>query len=362
MSARSPLRVLVLVHTDLVPPPDADELVAKAAAASPDKPADPIPWRAEHDVLRALKRLGHDAHCLGVQSDLGVIRSAIEVLKPQVAFNLLEEFHGVGVYDQHVVSYLELLRVPYTGCNPRGLTLARDKVLTKKILAWHRIRTPDFAHFPLGRKVVRPRRLGFPLLVKSVSEEASKGIAQASIVHNDEKLAERVAFVQGKVGSDALAEQYIEGRELYVGVLGNQRLRVLPAWELTFSNLPEATENIATERVKWNAAYQKKLGVKTGPAEGLPDGLEPKLQSLCRRVFRALSLSGCARMDLRLAPDGGVWFLEANPNPNLERGEDLALSAKAAGLSYSTLVQRLLALALEYRAEWKAAQAAEAQG
>jgi D-alanine-D-alanine ligase len=359
MVARQPLRVLVLMHTDLVPPPDADEQVARAAAAPADKPVDPVPWRAEYDVLRALKRLGHDAQCLGVQSDLGVIRSAIDFLHPHIAFNLLEEFHGVGVYDQHVVSYLELLKVPYTGCNPRGLTLARDKVLTKKILAYHRIRTPDFAHFPIGRKVVRPRRLSFPLLVKSVSEEASKGIAQASIVHSDEKLVERVAFMHGKVGTDALVEQYIEGRELYVGVLGNQRLRVLPTWEMTFSNLPEATENIATERVKWDAAYQKKLGVKTGPAASLPEGLLPRLESLCRRVYRSLSLSGCARMDLRLSPDGGMWFLEANPNPNLERGEDLALSGKAAGLSYTELIQRLLALGLEYRAAWKVAAAAE---
>ena len=359
MSPRAALRVLVLVHTDLVPPPDADEQVARAAAAPPDKPVDPFPWRAEYDVLRALKRLGHAAHCLGVQADLGVIRSAIEVLKPHIAFNLLEEFHGVGVYDQHVVSYLELLKVPYTGCNPRGLTLARDKVLTKKILAWHRIQTPDFAHFPMGRKAVRPRRLAYPLLVKSVSEEASRGIAQASIVHSDDKLVERVGFVHDKVGSDALAEQYIDGRELYVGVLGNQRLRVLPPWELTFSNLPEATEPIATARVKWDAKYQRKVGVKTGPAESLPNGSAARLQSMCRRVFRALSLSGCARMDLRLAPDGGLWFLEANPNPNLERGEDLALSAKAADLSYTELIQRLLMLGIEYRAAWKVAAAAE---
>ena len=358
MVARPPLRVLVLVHTDLVPPPDADEQVAHATAAPPDKPADPLTWRAEYDVLRALERLGHEAHCVGVQSDLGVIRSAIDVFRPDVAFNLLEEFHGVGVYDQHVASYLELLKVPYTGCNPRGLTLARDKVLTKKILAWHRVRTPDFAHFPAGRRVARPRRLPFPLLVKSVSEEASTGIAQASIVHSDEKLAERVAFVHERVGGDALAEHYIEGRDLYVGVLGHERLRVLPAWELCFDSLPPDTEPIATARVKWDASYQRKLGVRTGLAS-LPEGLEPRLAALCRRVYRALSLSGCARMDLRLAPDGTPWFLEANPNPNLERNEDFALSAQQAGMNYSSLIDRLLALALDYRAEWKATASAE---
>jgi D-alanine-D-alanine ligase len=357
MVARPPLRVLVLVHTDLVPPPDADEQVARAAAAS--KPVDPLPWRAEYDVIRALKGLGHEPLCVGVQSDLGVIRSAIDVFRPDVAFNLLEEFHGVGVYDQHVASYLELLRVPYTGCNPRGLTLARDKVLTKKILAWHRIRTPAFAHFPAGRKVARPRRLPFPLLVKSVSEEASTGIAQASIVHSDEKLAERVSFVHEKLGGDALAEQYIDGRELYVGVIGHERLRVLPPWELSFDSLPPDTEPIATARVKWDASYQRKVGVRTGPAENLPEGLPPKLQSLCRRVYRALSISGCARMDLRLAPDGTPWFLEANPNPNLEQDEDFARSAGAAGLDYAALIERLLALAMDYRAEWKATAAAE---
>jgi D-alanine-D-alanine ligase len=356
MVARTPLRVLVLVHTDLVPPPDAEEQILRAGAAS--KPLDPLPWRAEYDVMRALRSLGHEALCVGVQSDLGVIRSAIDVFRPDVAFNLLEEFHGVGVYDQHVASYLELLRVPYTGCNPRGLTLARDKVLTKKILAWHRIRTPDFAHFPAGRKVARPRRLPFPLLVKSVSEESSTGIAQASIVHSDEKLIERVAFVHERLGGDALAEQYIEGREIYVGVIGHERLRVLPPWELSFEKLPPDTEPIATARVKWDASYQRKVGVKTGPAGELPEGLEPRLQSLCRRVYRALSLSGCARMDLRLAPDGTPWFLEANPNPNLEQDEDFALSASAAGLDYAALIERLLTLARDYRAEWKAAAAA----
>ena len=357
MVARPPLRVLVLVHTDLVPPPDADEQVARATGAS--KPPDPAPWRAEYDVIRALKGLGHEVLCVGVQSDLGVIRSAIDVFRPDVAFNLLEEFHGVAVYDHHVVSYLELMKRHYTGCNPRGLTLARDKVLTTKILAWHRIRTPDFAHFPAGRKVARPRRLPFPLLVKSVSEEASTGIAQASIVHSDEKLAERVAFVHEKVGGDALAEQYIEGRELYVGVLGHERLRVLPAWELCFDSLPPDAEPIATARVKWDASYQRKVGVRTGPAEKLPEGLQPRLQALCRRVYRALSLSGCARMDLRLAPDGTPWFLEANPNPNLEQDEDFALSAREAGLGYAALIERLLALAIDYRAEWKAAAAAD---
>jgi D-alanine-D-alanine ligase len=343
MRARGSLRVLVLMHEDLVPPADP--------AAAPEK--ERALWQAELDVLTALRRLGHECRALGVQSDLGAIREAIESWQPDITFNLLEEFHGVAVYDQHVVSFLELMRKPYTGCNPRGLTLARDKVLCKKLLSWHRIRVPGFAVYPLGRKVTPPRRLPYPLFVKSVNEEASLGIAQASIVHSDEKLAERVAFVHEQLGTDALVEQYVEGRELYVGMLGNGRVATLPTWELAFDNLPDDTAPIATARVKWDRKYQRKLGVRTGPAADLPEGLAQGIPRLCRRVWSALGLSGYARVDLRLAPDGQVYVLEANPNPNLQADEDFAAAAAAAGLEYKRLVRRLLALGLAYRAEWK---------
>ncbi len=152
-------------------------------------------------------------------------------------FNLLEQFHGETIYDQNVASYLELMRVPYTGCNPRGLMLARGKDLSKKLVHYHRIPVPAFAVFPMRRKVKRPTRLALPLIVKSLSEDGSRGISQASVVDTDEKLAERVAFIHEQIGTAAIAEQYIEGRELYVGVLGNDRLRVLPVWELKFGNM-----------------------------------------------------------------------------------------------------------------------------
>jgi len=345
MPKRPRLRVLVLVHEDLVPPPDADELVKNSHPA----------WETEYDVLRTIRRLGHEAHALGVQSDLGVIRSAIEVLKPDIAFNLLEEFHGIALYDQAVVGYLELMRTPYTGCNPRGLMLARDKVLTKKILAFHRIPVPAFAVMPIGRPVRRPRKLQFPLLVKSVSEEASRGISQASVVRDDEKLAERVAFIHAKVGTDALVEQYIEGRELYVGVIGNRRLRSFPVWEMFFGTLAENGEPIATEKVKFDVEYQARKGVRTGPAVDLPEGVERRIARLCPRIYRALGLTGFARIDLRLTPAGEIFVLEANPNPNLEKQEDFALSARAAKVSYTALIQRILQLGLAYRAAWKGA-------
>jgi len=337
------LRVLVLMDETLVPPDSIEGLSDKEIAD----------WKMEFDVVVTLEELGHDVHKLGVGSDLGTIREALAEVKPHIAFNLLEDFHGISIYDQHVVSYLELLRQPYTGCNPRGLMLAHDKALCKKILTYHRIRVPDFAVFPPGRVVRRPARLRFPLMVKSTTEEGSVGIAQASIVKDDDKLKERVAFIHEKVGTAALAEEYIEGRELYVGVIGNRRLETLPIWELTFKGWPDGAHRIATSKVKWDLAYQKERKIKTQRARGLPPGAAERIPRLCRRIYRALGMSGYARIDLRLTAGGDVYVLEANPNPQLSFGEDFAESAEKAGISYEQLIQRIMSLGLRYQAEWK---------
>lgn len=332
------LRVLVLMHQDLVPPDQLNGHDLQAAE-----------WKTEYDVVTTLRKLGHEVRPLGVKSDLGVIRSAVEEWKPHIAFNLLEEFDGVAVYDQNVVSYLELLRVPYSGCNPRGLMIARDKALAKKILSFHRIPFPDFMVVPSGRTVRRPKWLTFPLIVKSISEEASLGISQASIVEDDDKLKERVAFVHGSVGTGALIERYIEGRELYVGVMGNGHLQVLPVWELIMDKLPDDAKRIATERVKWSRKYQEKYGIRSGAAENLPPGKADEIQHLAKRVYRALGLSGYARIDLRMDPEGRVYVLEANPNPQIASGEDFAESAEKADYSYGELLQELLNIGLRWR-------------
>jgi len=329
------LRVLVLLHPDLVPPDTLDGHSKQEIHA----------WKTEYDVVSTLRGCGHEVMPLGVKDELAPIREAVESFKPHVVFNLLEEFHGEAVYDHSVVSYLELLRVPYTGCNPRGLTLARDKVLTKKILAWHRIRTPDFAHFPAGRRVARPRRLPFPLLVKSVSEEASTGIAQASIVHSDEKLAERVAFVHEKVGGDALAEQYIEGRELYVGVIGNDKPVALPVIELDLSRLPDGMPKIAGREVKWDKGTQAYEASCSGPAK-LDDEIARRLQDTALQVYSALKLRDYGRVDMRLTPDGRVYVIEANPNPWLAPEAELAIAAKLAGRDYVRLIGQIVEIAL----------------
>ena len=332
------LRVLVLMHEDLVPP--------EQIAGCDPKTAE---WRTEYDVVTTLRRLGHDVQPLGVKSDLGVIHKAVDEWKPDIAFNLLEEFDGASVYDQHVVSYLELLRVPYTGCNPRGLMLARDKALTKKVLSFHRIPYPEFIEVPQGRVARRPKRLPFPLIIKSVCEEASLGISQASIVKDDEKLSERVAFIHSSVGSGALIERYIEGREFYVGVIGNGPLHVLPVWELIMDKLPDVARRIATERVKWSRTYQKKYEIASREAKNLPPGKTEEIQHLAKRVYRALGLSGYARIDMRMNAEGQLYVLEANPNPQIAQDEDFADSAEKADYHYQELLQDILNVGLRWR-------------
>jgi D-alanine-D-alanine ligase len=335
--ANKALRVLVLVHEDLVPPATTEGLSDEEIA----------PWKAEYDVVTTLEEMGHEVKVIGLYSDLGVIHKALEDHRPHIAFNLLEEFHGHSLYDQHVVSYLELERQPYTGCNPRGLTLAHDKALSKKILAYHRIHVPGFQVFPMGRKTRRPKKLKFPLLVKSISEEGSVGISQSSIVYDDVKLAERVGFIHRQVKTHAIAEQYIAGREVYVGIVGNQRLQTLTPWELLIRKLPEGAANIATGKLKWDYAYQQRVGVATEAAD-LPPELLKRISHLTKRIYRLLGLSGYARLDYRLTSEGQLYLLEANPNPNISFGEDFAEAGEHSGIPYKQLLQKIITLGLSY--------------
>jgi D-alanine-D-alanine ligase len=229
------LRILALVHDHLVPPEDTTGIDVLEAE-----------WKMEYDVIVTLREMGHTVRVLGIHDDLGGIRPAIGFFEPHIVFNLMEAFADVPTFDQNVVSYLELLHVAYTGCNPRGLVLARDKALSKKLLAYHRIPVPEFTVVRPGRRPALPKRLAFPLIVKSLFFEASSGISQASVVENEEQLARRVTFIHEKLGTAAIVEQFIDGRELYVGVIGNERLDVFPVWEMSFDKMPENRWKIAT--------------------------------------------------------------------------------------------------------------------
>jgi D-alanine-D-alanine ligase len=335
------LRILALVHRHLIPPDEIPEGTDIVSA----------PWRTEYDVITTLRALGHEVRPLGVHDDLGDIRRTSSEWKPHIAFNLLEGFDDITIFDQNVVSHLELLKLAYTGCNPRGLLLARDKSLSKKLLAYHRIAVPEFEVFRIGRPIRRPKRLAFPLIVKSLTQEASIGISQASVVDTDEKLKERVTFIHESIGTAAIAEQYIEGRELYVGILGNQSLQSLPVWELFFTNMPADAKRIATDRVKWSVKYQKKYGIESGLAVELAEEASAEIQHVCKRAYRALELSGYARIDMRLDQAGRVWVLEANPNPQIAKGEDFAASAEKVGIGYEALLQRIVNLGLRWQPE-----------
>jgi D-alanine-D-alanine ligase len=331
------LRVLALMHHYVVPPDDITGFDLTK-----------VDWKTEYDVTLALRDVGHEVLVLGVKDDLGAIRQAAEDFKPHIAFNLMEAFHEVGTFDMNVVSYLELLKLPYTGCNPRGMLLSRDKALSKKLLAYHRIHVPDFVVIKRGRRLRLPARFRLPVIVKSLTEDSSSGIAQASVVDEPARLRERVEFVHESIGTDAIVEEFIAGRELYVGVIGNERLHAFPVWEMHFDKMAEGLHRIATDRVKWSATYQARHGIRTAAAAGLPEGLEQRLHHDAKRVFRALEMSGYARMDFRLDDEGRFYVLEANANPQLAYGEDFAESASSDGVPYEDLLQRIVNLGLRW--------------
>jgi D-alanine-D-alanine ligase len=334
------LRILLLINKGLEPPATLEGLTSDQVLSAP--------WKTEYDVLAALQRSGHDVRLLSVYDDLAPVRQALDEHKPEITFNLIEEFGGRAAWDHYIVWYLEVQRQPYTGCNPRGLLLARDKGLSKELLSAHGVLSPRFAVFRRGDPPRRPRRLKFPLFVKGLREDASQGISQASMVWDDDGLAKRVAFVHEHLG-DAIAEEFIEGREIYISILGNDRLEVLPLRELFFENKPPDAPLIATARAKWNLAYQRKWGVASREADDLPPPLARLLNRRARRIYKVLGLSGYGRLDFRLDRKGVPYFLEANPNPQLADGEDFAASALQRGLTYDRLIDRLLNLGLAWR-------------
>ncbi|MGD9729017.1 MAG: ATP-grasp domain-containing protein [Nitrospiraceae bacterium] len=346
------LRVMMLTHFDLVPPDDL---------ADQDDPR-MTKYQTEHDVRQALLALGHEARIVGVGDDLTPVRNAIDEWKPHIAFNLLEEFAGNVALDYYIVSYLEMLKVPYTGCNPRGLLLSRDKALSKKLLSHHRVPVPLFRTFRWGRTVSarEVRGLPYPMLVKALLQQGSAGISQASVVNDADELIHRVVQVQEMTGGDIIAEQFIEGRELYATVIGNNRLQVLPLRELIFGDQEEGGPRIATYKVKWDEKYRERHGIDYQFVRTLPAGMTEAIPRLCKRIYRTLDLSGYARIDLRLNQDGKVYVLDVNANAALSSTEEMALSAEKAGMSYAQFIQRLLNLGLSaFRNQWPESKSGE---
>lgn len=306
-------------------------------------------WATELHVIEAIRDAGYPLEILGVYDDTALIRQKIEQCQPQVIFNLVERFKDNASFDQNVAAFLELLDLPFTGCRSLGLTLCKHKGISKQILAHHRIRVPQFAVLPPGKKIRRPARLKFPIFVKPLREEASYGVSQASFVETDEEFQQRVAFIHEKFQQEAIAEEYIDGRELYVSVLGNERLQVFPIREIVFRNVPTDEPKIASYKAKWDEEYRKRWGIENEFARGLDAATTARIERTAKKIYRLLGISGYGRLDMRLTAAGEIVFLEANPNPILAEWEDFAESADKAGLDFTELIARIIQLAKQYR-------------
>jgi len=303
-------------------------------------------WKTEANVLAGLAELNTLTEHLAIFDDLDLLTQKLQRFEADVIFNLADQFKNNRAFDQNIVSFLEMHGLPFTGCGSTGLTLCKHKGISKKILGYHRIRVPEFTVIARGRRGVRPRRLRFPILVKPLKEEASYGIAQASFVETDEQLKERVQFIHENHGNDAIAEEYIEGRELYVSILGNRRLEVLPIRELVFKEVPPDEPKIATYKAKWDEEYRERWGLQNRFAENLDPAVARNIVQTCKRIYRLLTIDGYARLDLRLTPNNELYFIEGNPNPILAADEDFAQSALKAGLAYPRLIEQIIRLGL----------------
>ena len=301
---------------------------------------------AEYDVARALLAKGHDVLMVGIRDDVGPLLDQLAAFEPKVVFNGCESFRGHARQEYAVAAVLEMHGYRHTGSSPTALLVARNKSLTKKILAFHGIRVPAFAEFHPGEKPLRPSELRFPLIVKPLLEDASVGIAQASVVEDDASLAERVRFIHDKFTQAAIVEELIDGRELYVGLLGNRAAQVLPIVEMASGEPDTADHRIATYKAKWDEDYRKRKRIKNVFAKGLSDEVTAKIGEICTTAFHALWLQDYGRVDVRLTHDDEVYVLEVNPNPFIARENEMANAAEKAGLKYNDFIQRVVDEAL----------------
>ncbi len=302
---------------------------------------------AEYDVARALLANGHDVRLIGIQDQLGPLLERLAAFQPDVVFNGCECFRGNAKHEYAVAGVLEMHGYRYTGSSPTALLVARNKSLTKKILGYHDIRVPAFAEFHPDEKPVRPSELRFPLIVKPLLEDASVGIAQASVVEDDDSLGERVKFIHEKFSQAAIVEELIEGRELYVGLLGNATLEVLPIVEMMFGDSGNGEHRIATYKAKWDEEYRKRKRIKNVFAKGLSEAVTARITEICTTAFHAIWLQDYGRIDLRLTHDDEVYVLEVNPNPFIAYEHEMANAAGKAGMSYDEFVQRIVDEALK---------------
>ena len=304
-------------------------------------------WGSESDIYNALIANGHKVSLLGLFNDINILLEEVKENKPDVIFNAAEAFDQKSYLDKNVVSVIELLRIPYTGASATSLIICGNKALCKKILSFHKIKVPNFYTFYKNHKIWLPKRLKLPLIVKPLREEASRGISQASVVDSEEAMIERVKFIHDSIKDDAIVEEYIDGREFYVSVLGNKRVRVFPIREMKFGDFGEDEPRIATYKAKWDYEYRQKWGIKNEFAGRLPNGLAKKVEEICKRAYNALNMQCYDRFDIRITSDSKIYIIEANANPCLDEYDELGQSAIKAGISYNKLIQKIINMGLK---------------
>jgi D-alanine-D-alanine ligase len=319
---------IVLLHT-----PDA---------AGP--PEDPVLGQIEG----ALRESGHETTRLLIDADIEPVIAALRAAQPDLVFNLAEAFGGKSALESNVAALLNLLGLRYTGSSPSGLIQAGDKTLTKKVLTFHKIRTPEFATVYRGA-VDWAGNISFPLIVKPPQEDASLGITQKSIVRDVRELLETIGSLQVEYQSPALVEQFVDGREFYVGVLGNMNARPLPIVELDFSNYPADRPRIASYEAKWgdegSGTGAEFEGTKAIFPTDVPEELAKRMHEVAVDAFHALRLRDYARIDLRVTEAGDVYVIEVNPNCYLEANGEFARAAAKDGIEYRALIAQIVELA-----------------
>jgi D-alanine-D-alanine ligase len=301
-------------------------------------------WKTEADVRRALLALGHEVVPFGIHDELEILTDTLRNGGFDLVFNLCEAFRNERRLEPNVVSLMEMLGTRYSGCTSMGLRLCKDKGLTKEILGYHRLRTPKFLVAKRSRPPRNLRHIEYPAFIKPLQLESSEGISQYSFAPTEKDAVNRMKYVHERLGVDAIIEEYIEGRELYVSILGNEKLTVMPIRELLFREVPEGEPKFATFKAKWSEDYRKRWGISSDYAQGLEPALEARILETCKRIYRHLKMRGYGRIDLRVKANGEIYFIEANPNPSIAADEDFALSAAKAGIPYEELIAKILSL------------------
>ncbi|MFO1469579.1 MAG: ATP-grasp domain-containing protein [Turneriella sp.] len=333
-TARRPKKMKILVAFDYpVMPPKNGDYAAQLSAED---------WRPIRNVSEAITRLGHEAILQGVFDNIMPLITTVRRRKPDLVFNLLETFKQERKYEGALAGLFDLLQVPYTGCSAAALTICRNKQYTKQLLSQYEILIPKSVLFPRGKTNRSVKDLRFPVIVKPLGLEGSDGISQASFVEDEKACVERVKTLHETYEVDAIAEEYIEGREIYAGVLGLDKLTALPLRQRAVHKFSRRPAKFATFHAKWNPEFRKKWGIKNTFAKGIDEKVESEIENISKTAFRALGLSGFARLYLRLTDKNEVYVIEVNPNPNIANDDEIAYAAQRLGISYDQLIQKLV--------------------